>query len=83
MEPYCGEEVALADTVVSLLGDLAGYGYRIYMDNLYKLVMLCHCLLSLKTHVFSTLRKSKTTPTRHVCKYDVVHGQHDQGMDQP
>ncbi len=62
MKPYCGEQVALADTVVNLLGDLAGYSYRLYMDNFYNSVTLCHRLLTLKTHVCGTLRKSRGEP---------------------
>ncbi len=33
LRPYCGDRIALADTVVSLLGGLEGQGYRLYMDN--------------------------------------------------
>ena len=55
MKPYCGEKMAVGDTVVSLLDRLAGDGYRLYMDNFDNSVAMCASLIDLKTHVCGTL----------------------------
>ena len=60
--PYCGDHVALADTVVNLVGSLRGQGYRLYMDNFYNSVKLSEQLLKMKTHVCGTLRRNRGEP---------------------
>ena len=60
--PYCGESAALVDTVVKLLGEYAGKGHHLYMDNFYNSVKLCYKMLELKTHVCGTLRRNRGEP---------------------
>ncbi len=62
MRPYCGEPGALGDTVVALIDQLAGHGYKLYMDNLYNSVGLSEELLKFKTHTCGTLRKGRGEP---------------------
>jgi len=77
MKPYCGDAAALGDTVVFLLDRLAGYGYRLFMDNFYNSVGLCERLLDLKTHVCGTLRKNRGEPPviREVSNADLGIGE--------
>ena len=62
VRPYCGQHVSLADTVTSLLSDLTGCGYQLFMDNFYNSVKLSEQLLSMKIHTCGTLRKSRGEP---------------------
>ncbi|KAG5277832.1 hypothetical protein AALO_G00091870 [Alosa alosa] len=62
MKPYCGEAGNLEDTVVTLLGRLAGQGYKLYMDNFYNSVALADRLLQMDTHICGTLRKNRGEP---------------------
>ena len=62
LQPYCGTYCSLLDTVTSLLGDLAGKGHVLFMDNFYNSVGLCEHLLELETHTCGTIRGNRGLP---------------------
>ena len=62
ISPYCGQYSSLSNTVHTLLGDLTGQGYHLYMDNYYNSVGLCEELLAKNTHVCGTLRLNRGAP---------------------
>ena len=64
LQPYCGEYSSLLDTVTGLLGDLAGHGYILFMDNFYNSVALSEHLLELKTHTCGTIRGNRGPPPK-------------------
>ena len=61
-EAYSGTYSSTRDTVFSLLGDLKGCGYHVYMDNYYNSVALSKELYGEGIHTCGTLRLPRGGP---------------------
>ena len=61
-EAYSGTYTSTRDTVFSLIGDLRGKGYQLYMDNYYNSVALSKELYDNGIHTCGTLRLARGGP---------------------
>ncbi|KAK4324284.1 hypothetical protein Pmani_005124 [Petrolisthes manimaculis] len=85
---YSGISQPTTGTVLDLVEQLEGYGYRLYMDNYYNSVSLCQTLFDQKVFLCGTLRLAQGAPKdlqqlskkKQNMKYDEIQERHNNNV---